>query len=148
MNPHYPSFHECFGCGPASPSGLRIEAASDGSFTFTIQAHQQGAPDRAHGGVLAAAVDEVMGILAWSLGGSYATARLEVDYLMPVPTCSTVHIEARCSGVDGRKVYLEAEARLDSRAGPVAVRAAALYVETGPVVQTGTAGTACTGPCR
>lgn len=127
--PHYPSSHECFGCAPAHPSGLRIQADGDGGFTFTIQAGQQSVPGRAHGGLLAAAVDEVMGILAWSLGGSYATARLEVDYLIPVPTGTTIHIGTRCAGVDGRKVYMEAEARLDDPAGPVAVRAAALYVE-------------------
>lgn len=130
--PHYPSSDECFGCAPAHPSGLRVQADGDGGFTFTIRDCQQSAPGRAHGGVLAAAVDEVMGILAWSLGGSYATARLEVDYLMPVPTGTAIHIATRCAGVDGRKAYMEAEARLDGPAGPVALRAAALYIELAP----------------
>ncbi len=102
----------------------------DGSFEFTLRPGQQGAPGQAHGGVLAAVLDEVMGVTAWSLGSSCATARLEVDYLAPVPLNAAVHIQARCTGRHGRKVYLTAEARLGDAAGPVAVRAAALYVET------------------
>ncbi len=102
----------------------------DGSFELTLQPGQQGAPGRVHGGVLAAALDETMGVMVWSLGGSYATARLEVDYLAPIPLSGTVHIHARCTGRYGRKVYMAAEARLGGVAGPVAVRAAALYVET------------------
>lgn len=130
LGPHHPAFDGCFGCAPVHPAGLRILMISDGSFEFTVKPAQQGAPGRVHGGVLAAALDETMGMMAWSLGGSYATARLEVDYLAPVPLGATVHIQARCTGRHGRKVYLAAEARLGDEAGPVAARAAALYVET------------------
>ena len=130
LGPHHPAFDGCFGCAPAHPSGLRVRMTGDGSFEFTLRPGQQGAPGRAHGGILAAAMDEAMGVVAWSLGGSYATARLEVDYLAPAPLGETVHILARCTGRHGRKVYLAAEARLGDAAGPVAVRATALYVET------------------
>lgn len=138
LSPHHPAFDGCFGCAPAHPAGLRVRITGDGSFECTLRAGQQGAPGRAHGGVLAAAMDEAMGMVAWSLGGCYATARLEVDYLAPVPLSETVHIQVRCTGRHGRKVYLTAQARLGSEAGPVAVRAAALYVETA----------AATGPDR
>lgn len=126
--PHHPAFGGCFGCAPAHPGGLRVRKTGD-AFEFTIQPGQQGAPGRVHGGVLAAALDEAMGILAWSLGRPCATARLEVDYLAPVPLDGVVRITARCTGRDGRKLFLAAEARLDDLPGPVAARAAALYVQ-------------------
>ncbi len=130
QGPHHPAFDGCFGCAPDHPSGLRVRLTGDGTFECVLRPGQQGAPGRAHGGVLAAAMDETMGVVAWSLGGSYATARLEVDYLAPVPLGETVHIQVRCTGRHGRKVYMTAQARLGGAAGPVAVSAAALYVET------------------
>jgi acyl-coenzyme A thioesterase PaaI-like protein len=141
LGPHHPAFDGCFGCAPAHPSGLRVRMTGDGTFEFTLQPGQQGTPGRVHGGVLAAVLDETMGMMAWSLGGSYATARLEVDYLAPVPLSGTVHIQARCTGRYRRKVYIAAEGRLGDATGPVAVRAAALYIET-----PGGAGAAGPGP--
>ena len=47
----------------------------------------------------------------------------------PVPLSGAVHIQAWCTGRYGRKVYMAAEARLGDAAGPVVVRAAALFVE-------------------
>lgn len=126
--PHHPAFDGCFGCAPAHPGGLRVRKTG-GAFEFTIQPGHQGAPGRVHGGVLAAALDEAMGMVAWSLRRPCATARLEVDYLMPVPLSGAVRITARCTGRDGRKLYLAAEARLDDSSFPVAARAAALYVQ-------------------
>lgn len=82
-----------------------------------------------HGGALAAALDEAMGIVAWSLRRPCATAHLEVDYLAPIPLDGTIHVTARCARQDGRKLYLEAEARLEGGSGPVAARASALYVQ-------------------
>ncbi len=121
-------FDGCFGCAPAHPGGLRVRKTGD-AFEFTIRPGHQGTPGRAHGGVLAAALDEAMGMVAWSLGRPCATARLEVDFLIPVPLNGAVRITARCTGQDGRKLTLMAEARLNDPSGPVAARAAALYIQ-------------------
>jgi acyl-coenzyme A thioesterase PaaI-like protein len=129
--PHYPKFDGCFGCAPdhsAHFAGLGVRAVGAGEFELVLSPGHQGAPGRVHGGVLAAALDEAMGIVAWSLGRPCATAHLEVDYLALVPLGGAVHITARCADQDGRKMYLEAEARLEMGSGPVAARASALYV--------------------
>lgn len=89
----------------------------------------QGAPGVVHGGVLAAALDEAMGMVVWSLGAPYVTARLETDFVLPVPVGSVVRLTATCAGVRGRKAFALAEGRLDDGAGPVAVRAASLYLQ-------------------
>jgi acyl-coenzyme A thioesterase PaaI-like protein len=126
-------YAKCFGCGPEHPTGLRLEAVSGEGLTvsakFTVGKDHQGAPGLAHGGVLAAAMDEALGMVVWLLRKPYVTGRLETDYLMPVPVGSTLHIRTRCTGVSGRKAYLEAEGRLGGPDGPVAVRGAAVFIE-------------------
>ncbi|HEY7483172.1 MAG TPA: PaaI family thioesterase [Streptosporangiaceae bacterium] len=126
-------YAKCFGCGPDHPTGLHLEtvigAGPSVSAEFTVGEDHQGAPGLAHGGVLSAALDEAMGMVVWLLRKPYVTGRLETDYLTPVPVGSTLHIRTRCTGVSGRKAYLEAEARLGTPEGPVAVRGAALFIE-------------------
>ncbi len=55
-------------------------------------------------------------------------AALETDFLKPVPMGSTLHITAKITGQVNRKVYSSAEGRLNTPDGPLAVRAAALFV--------------------
>jgi acyl-coenzyme A thioesterase PaaI-like protein len=130
LGPHYAN---CFGCGPDHPTGLHLDAVAGPGLTvsaeFTVADAHQGAPGLAHGGVLAAALDEALGMVVGMLRKPYVTGRLETDYLRPVPVGSVLHIHTRCIGVSGRKAYLEAEARLGGPDGPVAVRGAALFIE-------------------
>jgi len=132
LGPHY---HRCFGCGADHPTGLRLAARvrDERSVTasFTVGEEHQGAPGLAHGGVLATAMDEAIGMTVWLLRTPYVTGRLEVDYRRPVPVGTTLHIVARVNGVAERKAYLEAEARMDDPAGPVAVHGAALFIAVG-----------------
>lgn len=130
LGPHYA---ECFGCGPDHPTGLHLAAIShDGvniTAEFTVGPVHQGAPGLAHGGVLAAAIDEALGMVVWLLRKPYVTGRLETDFLRPVPVGSVLHISSHCTGVSGRKAFLEAEMRLGDAAGPVVVRGAGLFIE-------------------
>lgn len=132
-SPARDDYQGCFGCGGDSPSGLRIvETRVDGTSVeaqFAVRDVHQGAPGLAHGGLLATAMDEVLGSVAWRLGGRYVTGRLETDFLAPVPVGATVRLRAWCNGVHGRKAYVEGEGRIGAPDGPVAVRAAALFVE-------------------
>lgn len=126
-------YSRCFGCGADHPTGLHINAVTpDGNTVeaeFTVGEAHQGAPRLAHGGVLAAAMDEVIGMSVWLFHKPYVTGRLETDYLLPVPVGTTLHLRAWCNGIAGRKAYLEAEGRIGASDGPVAVRAAALFIE-------------------
>ncbi|MGC5015490.1 PaaI family thioesterase [Streptosporangium sp. DT93] len=132
LGPHY---SRCFGCGDGHPTGLHLAATTpDGitvEATFTVGESHQGAPGLAHGGVLAAAMDEVIGMSVWLFRRPYVTGRLETDYLAPVPVGTELYLRAWCNGMSGRKAYLEAEGRIGSADGPVAVRAAALFIEVG-----------------
>jgi acyl-coenzyme A thioesterase PaaI-like protein len=123
----------CIGCGEDHECGLHLQVmAGEGlgiSGEFQVGAHHQGAPGLAHGGILATAVDEALGALNWLLMAPAVTARLEVDYVLPVPVGSTLHLSARIAEVSGRKVTSTAEGRLDALAGPVALRARGLFLQ-------------------
>jgi len=125
-------FGHCFGCGELHPTGLHLKAIAgegmDITATFTVTENHQGAPGLAHGGLLSLAFDEALGKLMWLLRAPAVTARLETDFLKPVPMGSVLHISARIVGQVSRKVYAVAEGRLNSSDGPLAVRAASLYV--------------------
>jgi acyl-coenzyme A thioesterase PaaI-like protein len=129
---HYQS---CFGCGADHPTGLHIRVVAGQAVTvnaqFTVTEHHQGAPGLAHGGVLAAAFDEALGSLNWLLRTPAVTARLETDFIRPVPVDATVYIRAEVVGIAGRKIYTRAEGRLGAPDGPLAVTASALFVAVG-----------------
>jgi acyl-coenzyme A thioesterase PaaI-like protein len=96
---------------------------------FTVMEHHQGAPGLAHGGLLTAALDEVLGSLNWLLGGPAVTGRLECDFLKPVPVGSVLHIHAEILGKERRKVFALATASLNSADGPVALEARAIFIQ-------------------
>jgi acyl-coenzyme A thioesterase PaaI-like protein len=125
-------FGHCFGCGELHPTGLHLVAhagaGADLTAEFTVTENHQGAPGLAHGGLLSLAFDEALGKLMWLIRAPAVTARLETDFLKPVPMGTTLHITARITGQINRKVYTAAEGRLGGANGEIAVKAAALFV--------------------
>jgi acyl-coenzyme A thioesterase PaaI-like protein len=122
----------CFGCGQANPFGLQLELEArpgggvEGRF-FVKQDHQ-GVPGYAHGGVLAAALDEAMALLLYARDEFALTRRLEIDLLAPAPVGAFVRVEAELEESDSRSLRLRASAvgedgRKLARARGVFVRA-------------------------
>jgi acyl-coenzyme A thioesterase PaaI-like protein len=104
----------CFGCGQANLFGLQLEVepAPGGGVEgrFFVKQDHQGPPGYAHGGVLAAALDEAMALLVHAEGTLAMTGRLEVELLAPAPVGTFVTVSARLDGGDERKLQLTAEA--------------------------------------
>ncbi len=98
---------------------------------FTVTQHHQGAPGLAHGGLLSAAIDEVLGSLNWLLGVPAVTGRLECDFRKPVPVGTTLFVSAQIDAVHGRKVFTSAQARINSIDGSTAVSAKAIFIQVG-----------------
>ncbi len=125
-------FGHCYGCGDLHPTGLHLVAhAGEGqSLTakFQVTENHQGAPGLAHGGLLTLAFDEAFGKLMWLLRAPAVTARLETDFIAPVPVGTTLYIDAQITGQVNRKVYSSAQGHIDSPDGPIAIRASALFV--------------------
>jgi acyl-coenzyme A thioesterase PaaI-like protein len=100
------------------------------SGVFTVTEHHQGAPGLAHGGLLSAAIDEVLGSLNWLIGVPAVTGRLACDFRRPVPVGSVLVVVAQIDAVQGRKVYTSATAYLGSEDHMnIAITATALFVQ-------------------
>jgi acyl-coenzyme A thioesterase PaaI-like protein len=104
----------CFGCGTANLFGLQLELERqpDGSVRgrFFVKQDHQGPPGVAHGGVLAAALDEAAALAAGEGPGAPLTARLEVDFHSAVPVGSFVRLRARVEPTQDGKRWVTAAA--------------------------------------
>lgn len=89
--------------------GLRIHRRADAAVgTVTLGPAHEGAPRRAHGGVVAAIFDETMGF-ALSIAGVVAyTANLSIDFIAPAPVGVEVSVTARIRDRADRKLWIEA----------------------------------------
>ena len=77
---------------------------------FFVKQDHQGPPGYAHGGVLAAALDEAMALLVHGEGTFAMTGRLEIDLLAPASVGTFVTLRASLDAADERKLHLTAEA--------------------------------------
>ncbi|MGH9559952.1 MAG: PaaI family thioesterase [Terracidiphilus sp.] len=106
------SQNQCFGCGPANPTGLRLEflVAEDGAVVSLpeIPISFEGHPGFLHGGVIATLLDEAMSKAVRALGYPSVTAKLEVDFRRPVPSGVRLRIEGCVVSSEGRKHWTEA----------------------------------------
>lgn len=68
----------------------------------------EGPPRFAHGGSVAAVLDEALGAVAWVSGYGVVVARLAVDMREMVPLGIDATVRAVVERVDGRKVYCRA----------------------------------------
>lgn len=123
--PHHPN---CFGCGPENASGLGLRMRVDGDrvhATATLDRRHEGAPGLAHGGVVAAALDDLFGGVLVMLGRPAVTANLSIDYRAPVMLGQPLELTGWCASANGRKLEFHGEAH----AGAVLVaEARALFV--------------------
>jgi uncharacterized protein (TIGR00369 family) len=105
------TFHHCFGCGPGHPSGLRVRSfrTEEGVASPIVVARQyEGPPGAAHGGIVAAYLDEVLGAAsARAAGRAAVTGELTVRYLRPVPTETPLVGRGRVVADHGRYVDVE-----------------------------------------
>jgi acyl-coenzyme A thioesterase PaaI-like protein len=122
----YAIFHECFGCGPRHEIGLRIRCfRGDGEVLspIIVPARYAGPPGAAHGGIVAAYLDEVLaGAALGHTGRAYVTGELSVRYVKPTPVERPLLGRGRAR--HGAARYLELEGTLEDLAtGEVTARA-------------------------
>ncbi len=67
----------------------------------------QGPPGHAHGGAIAAVLDEAMGAAAWLNGYTVMTAKLEITYLKSLKLREEAFIESWVSRVNAKKVFVK-----------------------------------------
>lgn len=71
----------------------------------------EGPPGHAHGGAIAAVMDEIMGGAAWLAGHPVMTATMSVGYRRAVPLGRVYTLLGHVTRVDGRKVHMRGELR-------------------------------------
>ena len=108
-----PKFHLpwCFGCGPDNAQGLGLTPRLEGDKVVAdieFSPWFQGGPGVVHGGATAAFLDDLMGFVLLAHLIPSVTARLETNYLRPIPLGITMRGEAWLAERDGRKLWVEA----------------------------------------
>jgi len=119
-------FHECFGCGPNHDIGLRVRnfrGRGEVLSPIIIPQRFEGPPGGAHGGIVAAYLDEVLaGAAVHRTGRMYVTGELSVRYVKPTPLGRP--LLGRGRAVKEAPKYLDLEATLeDLETGEVVARA-------------------------
>lgn len=121
-------FHDSPVSGSASPFsiGLRLRRESNESVgSVVLAAGWEGAPGRAHGGVVAACVDETIGGLLPIIGTMAFTGQLNLTYRAPCPLAEPLEFRARLANRDGRKLHIDCTG---SSADGTFVEATALFI--------------------
>lgn len=90
----------------------------------------EGPPGHAHGGSMAAVLDEAMGAGAWMAGYTVLAAKLTTEFRRMLPLNTEVLLEAWVDQVDGRKV--RTRGRLFGPGGELYAEGEALFIVLDP----------------
>ena len=118
--------------GTSNPTSVELEVRYDGDEVIAdvvVRRAFEGAPGRAHGGIVAAAFDDVTGFVIGKLQQPAFTGELTVRYLAPVPVEEPLEIRARLDGRERRKLFISAETRAR---GAVVATCRAIYITVDP----------------
>lgn len=121
-------FRDSIVSGRTNPMGIGIHATRRGDTAVavtTLGPAFEGAPGRAHGGVVGAILDETMGFVLPIIGEMAYTANLNIDYVAPAPLGIEITFTARLRDRADRKLWIEA---VGESADGVFVRAEALFL--------------------
>ena len=125
-------FDECVVSGGENPMGIAIEVRRDGDRAvawFTLGAAFEGAPARAHGGIVAAVLDDLCGYVPKLHRTPAYTGRLTVSYLAPAPVGAPLEASAHLDRREGRKLWISGEIRDGAH---VLARAEGLFIAIPP----------------
>ena len=128
-------YEGCFGCGRANAIGLQLDGFEESGTairaSFTPREEYRGFDGILHGGIVAAALDEVMGWTAILSEGVMAlTAKLELRYRNPAPSDGTYLLEGRVAERRGRRLVLEAKCSVGDT---TIADATGIFLATSPV---------------
>lgn len=103
----------CFICGRDNPSGLRTRPVLDrkarrATLELSIPGHFQGWQGIAHGGILAALLDEVSVYACMGESSQLVTAGINIRYLKPVPLEQPVQVIGEVCEIRRRKLLVKA----------------------------------------
>ncbi|MGO9606292.1 MAG: PaaI family thioesterase [Candidatus Binataceae bacterium] len=113
---------------PLAPP-IRLAVIGDhveGRATFGVA--YEGPPGHVHGGFLAAAFDEVLGMAQSLTGNPGMTGTLAIRYRRPTPLLKEIVFDARVDRVDGRKIFTHGTVSCD---GVLTAEADGVFIAVG-----------------
>jgi acyl-coenzyme A thioesterase PaaI-like protein len=127
-------YEGCFGCGRDNAIGLRLDdfQIEDDVVraSFLPRPEYRGFDGILHGGIVATALDEMLGWTAILVDGVLAvTAKLELRYRNPAPADIPYRLEGRVADRRGKRLILEANCTAGDQ--PIA-DARGVFLVTGP----------------
>jgi len=106
----------CFACGPDNPIGLHIRFAVDDDGickgSFTANENHVGYQNTVHGGIIYAALDDVMANVLYLQNRKAHTARCEIRYRQALEVGQTIELTGWIDSERRRLIVLKGEARL------------------------------------
>jgi acyl-coenzyme A thioesterase PaaI-like protein len=130
-------FDECVVSGPWNPLGIGIEVVrrgDDAVAEVVLGTAFEGGPGMAHGGIVAALFDDVLGYLLTLHHVPGFTGELTVRYHRPTPVGVPVTLHGWVVDRVGRRLLTAADARAD---GQVVASATATFVEVEAIRRVG-----------
>jgi acyl-coenzyme A thioesterase PaaI-like protein len=120
--------------GQANPTAIPFDTWREGDTMIaeiTLGPAFEGAPGRAHGGMVAAAFDDFTGAIIGMLQEPAFTGELTVRFVRPVPVETPLRLRTWLDSRDGRKLHIHA----DAHAGDELVATCkAIYITVDPSV--------------
>jgi len=95
---------------------------------YNFESRFQGGPGLVHGGILSAALDDLMGYACVIHDRSCVTAKLEINYIKPVPVEKEFLLEAWVTNIEDKKLYLESSISSDNE---VHIEGSGLFIDLG-----------------
>lgn len=120
--------------GRSSPWGLDLDLHRYGDeieAIVTLRSAHEGAPNRSHGGVVAALFDDVFGYVLGVIHQPAFTGDLYLRYRAPTPLFRELACRVRLDRREGRKLHLTGELT-DVESGDVCVTATATFIAVDP----------------
>jgi acyl-coenzyme A thioesterase PaaI-like protein len=118
--------------GQSNPTGVDLTVrfeADEVVAEVVLRRAFEGAPGRAHGGIVAAAFDDVTGFVIGMIHEPAYTGELTVRYLAPVPVDETLVMRARLDGRERRKLFISADAHAGEQ---LVATCRAIYITVDP----------------
>jgi acyl-coenzyme A thioesterase PaaI-like protein len=122
--------------GSASPYGLDLDLHRHGDeieARVTLRSAHEGAPDRSHGGIVAALFDDVFGFVLGVVRQAAFTGDLYVRYHAPTPLFRELSCRVRLADQQGRKLLMTGELS-DLATGDVVASAKATFIAVDPAL--------------
>jgi acyl-coenzyme A thioesterase PaaI-like protein len=117
------------GSNPMGLGGLLWREGGTAVMEVTLGRAFEGAPGRAHGGIVAALIDETMGLVLAINSRLAFTGQLDITYIAPTPIGEPITARALLTATDGRKLTITATVEAT---GVTIANATALFISVDP----------------